>query len=125
GALLQFTGQTISALVLYQSGNLVLAGSLSVGTALTLQLLAQNAAQPLSSFGSLYIALQRTKVSWTRLSEPFHVPVLPVEAATPERYDDPAGEVVFDGVSFSYPHTGQQILHELAFRLAPGASVAL
>lgn len=118
-------GHVAAALVLYRSGNLVLAGSISVGSALTLRLLATEATQPLTTLGRVYGEFLNVRVSWNRLKEPYDVPVLPVERRDARTCDTLAGAVRFAGVEFTYPHTGRQVLYGLDFVMPAGAVIGL
>lgn len=125
GEVLQLLGQVTAAVVLLQGGNLVLAGTLSIGSALTLRLMAQSATQPLAQMAAFYVQFLDVRVSWRRLREPFHEPILP------ERHPDAAacerlrGEINFDRVSFTYPHTSRTVLHDVAFTIPAGTMAAM
>jgi ATP-binding cassette, subfamily B, bacterial len=123
--LMQFASLTASALVLYRSGDLVLAGSISVGSAITLRLVAQTATQPLSSLSRFYTELLEVRVSWRRLQEPFRVPILPVDRAGAIDCPPLAGEITFDAVAFSYPHTKRPVLHEISFTIPAGTVASM
>ena len=64
-------GQITAVVVLYISGNEVLAGAISVGSALTLRLLAETATAPFVTLGDQYSQVITAVVSWKRLEEPF------------------------------------------------------
>ncbi len=118
-------GQITAVIVLYRSGNEVLAGTISIGSALTLRLLAETATAPFAVLGDMYSQVITSIVSWKRLEAPFTVPVLP-----PIEPDAPAcppleGDIVFDHVDFTYPHTGRQVLSDVSFTVAPGRVTAL
>lgn len=125
GDVVQFVSQCLAALVLYRSGNLVLAGSISVGTALTLRAVAQTATTPLSSLSRMYSEFLEVRVSWRRLQEPFDVPILPLERDDATVCPKLRGEVEFDGVAFAYPHTGRTVLHDVSFRVPAGTVVSM
>ena len=112
-AILGFIGNMTAALVLYSAGNAVIALELSIGTALTVQLLATAAAQPIQLLGPLYSAALDVRVSWQRLREPFNESVLPKEneAALPCPPLD--GEVRFEGVGFRYPNVDRLVLEDV------------
>ena len=118
-------GQITAVLVLYISGNRVLAGTISVGSALTLRLLAETATAPFVVLGDQYSQAITAHVSWKRLEKPFAVPVLPAVADDAPPCPPLDGELVFDHVDFSYPHTGREVLHDVSFRCAPGRVTAL
>lgn len=116
----QFASQVLAALVLYRSGNLVFAGTISVGSALTLRLVATTAATPLSSLSRFYSQFLQVRVSWRRLQEPFDVPILPVEREDAVDCGTLRGEVVFRDVAFGYPHIGKPVLHGVSFEIPAG-----
>jgi ABC-type bacteriocin/lantibiotic exporter with double-glycine peptidase domain len=114
-------GQITAVVVLYISGNEVLAGAISIGSALTLRLLAETATAPFVVLGDQYSQAITAHVSWKRLEEPFAVPVLP--AVDPDAAVCPPldGAIVFDHVDFAYPHTGRQVLRDVSFTAAEAA----
>ena len=122
---MQFFSQVAAAVVLYRSGQLVLAGTISIGSALTLRLLATTATQPMSTLSRLYTNFLEVRVSWQRLQEPFDVPVLPVERADVTPCESLAGDICFDRVAFAYPHTGATVLHEISFTVPDGTVAAV
>src|SRR5439155_6188379 len=75
-SLMGFLGQLMAALVLWKAGDYVLAGAVSIGTALSVRLLATAATQPLQAIGGFYRDFIDARVSWHRLREPFEVPIL-------------------------------------------------
>lgn len=125
GAVLLLAGHAVSAIVLYNAGQTVLAQTLTVGTAITLSLLAQNATQPLSALGQLYLQYQRAAVSWRRLLEPYDEPVLPEQRDDAEEAPPLDAPVRFQSVSFGYPGTGTSVLHDVDVEVESGSCVAL
>jgi ATP-binding cassette, subfamily B, bacterial len=118
-------GQITAVVVLYISGNKVLAGAISIGSALTLRLLAETATTPFSALGDQYSQVITAMVSWKRLEEPFNVPVLPPLDADAPACPPLDGEIVFDNVDFAYPHTGRQVLDDVSFSVGAGRVIAL
>jgi ATP-binding cassette subfamily B protein len=125
GSGLRLIGDVMSAVVLATAGAAVVAMDSTVGVALTLQLLATQATQPLNTIGSLFSAGQRGLVSGYRLREPCAAPVRPVEhpEAAPVGSVDPT--VRFERVSFRYPGTERVVLPDLDLVLDADRSVAL
>lgn len=121
----QFASQILAALVLYRSGNLVFAGSISVGSVITLRLVATTAATPLSSLSRFYSQFLQVQVSWRRLQEPFGVPILPVERDTAVPCPELRGEVAFEHVGFAYPHIDKAVLHDVSFAIPAGTVASL
>ena len=125
GALLQFLGTMLTALVLYRTGTLVLNQELSIGIALTVQLLANLATQPLQALAPLYNQFLDVRVSWRRLCEPFDEPILPEEAADARPCPRLDGPITFEHVAFTYPQTTRTVLRDVSFTMEPGKVTAL
>src|SRR5205814_7675133 len=102
-----------------------LAGALSIGTALSLRLLAVAATESLQSVGMLYRDFIDARVSWHRLKEPFEIDILPVERPQTQPCPDLSGEVTFDNVAFAYPHTARTVLPGLSVTIPAGKVTAL
>lgn len=113
------------ALILWGAGNEVLAGAVAVGTALSARLVAQQALQPLAYMSSIYTELLEARVSWHRLAEPFDTPILPVERANATEAGSLDGDVTFESVAFSYPHTTLPVLDNISFTLPAGEVTCL
>ena len=124
-AIVQFMGTMTTALVLYQAGTLVLDQTLSIGTAVTVQLLATSATRPLQQLGPLYNQFLDVRVSWRRLCEPFDEPILPEESADARECPPLDGPVTFEGVAFTYPETTRPVLRDVSFTMEPGKVTAL
>ena len=115
-------GQITAVIVLYISGNEVLAGTISIGSALTLRLLAETATAPFSVLGDQYSKL----ITANGVVEAARGALC--DSGTPAVDDDTPqcppldGEIVFDHVDFSYPHTGRQVLSDVSFLWRPDVS---
>ena len=125
GALIGFLGTMMTALVLYRTGTLVLNQELSIGVALSVQLLANLATQPLQALAPLYNQFLDVRVSWRRLCEPFDEPILPEEGADARPCPPLDGPVTFDHVAFTYPQTTRTVLRDVSFTMEPGKVTAL
>jgi ATP-binding cassette subfamily B protein len=124
-SLVQFLGTMTTALVLYTAGTLVLDQELSIGTAVSVQLLASTATQPLQALGPLYNQFLDVRVSWRRLCEPFKEPIFPEH--NPAEITSPTldGPVAFEAVDFTYPGTERPVLRDVSFTMEPGKVTAL
>jgi ATP-binding cassette subfamily B protein len=121
----QFMGTMTTALVLYRAGTLVLHQDLSIGTAVTVQLLATAATRPLQALGPLYNQFLDVRVSWRRLCEPFDEPIFPEEGVAARECPPLDGPITFDHVAFTYPQTARTVLHDVSFTMEPGKVTAL
>ena len=125
-SLVQFLGTMMTALVLYSAGTLVLDQQLSIGAALSVQLLAALASQPLQAIAPIYNEFLNVRVSWGRLSEPFDEPIFPDDVGvSPGAVPSAGSAVTFDRVDFTYPGTTRPILRDVSFDLVPGKVTAL
>lgn len=80
---------------------------------------------PVSAIGWVASMIQRAAASQKRLNEflqlePAIKNVEAVSAAPP-----PKGEIIFENVSFTYPHTGITAIRHFNLRIAPGQKVAV
>ena len=125
-SLLQFLGTMMTAFVLYGAGTLVLDQELSIGAALSVQLLAALASQPLQSIAPIYNEFLNVRVSWRRLSEPFAETIFPNELDLSASSVTPAGlGATFEHVDFTYPGTTRPVLRDVSFTLEPHKVTAL
>ncbi len=109
-AVVQFLGQLTTVFVLYTAGTMVLDQELSIGAAVTVQLLATVATRPLQAIGPLYNQFLDVRVSWRRLCEPFDEPIFPEPNAAAIVCPPLDGPVTFQSVDFTYPGTERPVL---------------
>jgi ATP-binding cassette subfamily B protein len=121
----QFMSLMTTALVLWKAGTLVWSGAMTVGAALSVQLLANAASPTLLAIGPIYNQALDVRVSWYRLGHPFDEPVLPATSVDAQPCAPITGPVEFDGVRFTYPNTTRAVLHDVSFTMEPGKVTAL
>ncbi|TAK69608.1 MAG: ABC transporter ATP-binding protein [Actinomycetota bacterium] len=133
-----------TALVYGVGGNLVINGTLTLGTLLALAALLGQLYGPLTALSNVRVDVMTALVSFERVFEVLDLPPLVAEPERPQPL--PAGPVAveFEHVAFRYPSvdevslaslesvartTGravpQQVLHDVSFTAAPGQLVAL
>ena len=114
-----------AALILWYGGGQVLRAALSVGALVAFLQYAQRFYRPLSDLSEKYNILQAAMASAERI---FGLLDAPVGIAAPaEGAHRPAavrGAVEFDGVGFAYLE-GEDVLHDVSFRIEPGETVAV
>ena len=120
------TGLTIggTSLVILIGGLSVLHGRISLGTLLLLIAYLGYVYGPLSGIANTTATLQQAFVSARRVRETFALstePADPPDAIEAQRF---AGEVVFEGVGFSYDRS-TQVLHDISFTARAGETIAL
>ncbi|OMH23144.1 ABC transporter [Tersicoccus phoenicis] len=131
------------ALVYGLGGFLAIAGTLNPGDVVTLALLLTRLYVPLTSLASARVEIMSALVSFERVFEILDLKPLIVQKDDPEPL--PAGPigVALEHVSFAYPAAkevslasleevatldtrgGEEVLHDLSFRIEPGQTVAL
>lgn len=112
------------AAVMLLAGQEVVNGEMAVGDLILVNAYIIQICLPLNSLGLMFRQAREALINAERMSELLR---LPPEA--PEEGELPplqlrGGAVEFDRVDFSY-EPGREILHEVSFRIAPGATVAV
>jgi ATP-binding cassette subfamily B protein len=80
---------------------------------------------PVSAIGWVASMVQRAAASQKRLNEFLQLePAIENKAASAE-VPSPKGEIVFENVTFTYPHTGITAIRHFNLRIAPGQKVAI
>nr|WP_258907921.1 ABC transporter ATP-binding protein [Actinokineospora sp. UTMC 2448] len=131
------------ALVYGLGGVLALAGSLDAGAVVALALLLTRLYSPLTALANARVDIMSALVSFERVFEVLDLP--PLITDKPDAREVPEGpvSVEFDKVRFAYPAAdkvslasleevavldtrgGEEVLHEVSFRVEPGQVVAL
>ncbi|HUR78275.1 MAG TPA: ABC transporter ATP-binding protein [Acidimicrobiales bacterium] len=111
--------------LLARAGDLALAGTLSLGSVVALQLYLVNALAPIPYLGGVLQNYLAARASFRTLGDPFRAPVLPAERAGTLDVNALAGEIAFDEVTFAYPGTTAQVLRDVSLTIAPGTVVAI
>lgn len=120
-----FAGYGAVAFVLWWGGRMVLAGDMTTGDLTSFVLYTLTVAFSMASLGDLYTDFLRAIGASDRVFELLdREPAMPAHGgAIPERC---AGDVGFDGVSFSYPARADvQVLRDVDLQIHAGRSVAL
>ena len=122
--LVEFCGVLATALVIGAGGWLVHRGDLSVGTVVAVVLLLASLFEPVQQLSQLYNTVQSATASLHKLFT-----ILDTEPAVDEHADAVAlpsrGDLVVDGVTFSYPGTSTAALVDVSLRVDAGERLAL
>lgn len=111
-------------LTIYIGGKLAIAGEISTGNIAEFVIYVNMLTWPVAAVGWVTSITQRAAASQERINEFLkEVPQI-AQPKTPaqEVFD---GSIVFDKVSFFYPDSGIQALHEVSFKVNPGKSIAI
>jgi NHLM bacteriocin system ABC transporter peptidase/ATP-binding protein len=115
-------------LVLVAGGYRVARGEMTMGMLVAFQTLAASFFLPVTNLVGLAADLQMIEGNMNRIDDVLHAPLDP-EVARDSGSDDVterlAGDLEFRGVTFGYSRLDEPLIHNVSFRLTPGARVAL
>ena len=131
-AFVEWVSLAAVAVVLALGGLMVESGSMGLGTLTTFILYSQRLFEPLRQLAERFTQIQGGLTAVERigelLEEPLEIKYQPQSnsnnSANGSSLTKSPGEVVFEGVSFSY-REDEPILQDLSFRIAPGEHIAL
>ncbi len=117
----------VTSLVVFgYGGALVLSGSLTLGTLMAFAMYQGRVLSPLQGILNGIMAFQKAKVALARVRELLDIPIEGevMSAGTTIPYEQLRGEIVFEGVWFSY-EPGKPVLEDLSFQVPAGKITAL
>ena len=110
-------------LTVYVGGLEVIAGNVTPGNIAEFVIYVNMLTWPVTSVGWIASLTQQAAASQKRINAFLQ---LKPEITSPRAEPGPLqGDIVFDHVSFSYPDTGIQALHDVSFHLKPGQKMAI
>lgn len=123
--LMQLISGVSLAVVLWYGGRQVLNGSISIGTLVAFNIYLTLLANPIRQLGWIMNSVARSIASGERIFE-----ILDLSPAIRDRpnavtLDQPQGEITFDDVTFTYPHTSKPAVRGITFHAPPGAVIGL
>ncbi|MDT0432629.1 ABC transporter ATP-binding protein [Streptomyces salyersiae] len=122
----EFLGTLSGAAVLVVGAGQVRAGELSAGTLIAFLLYVELFFSPIQQLSQVFDGYQQAVIGLGRLRSLMRTPAGTPPADDPRPVGALRGEVEFDEVSFGYAGGGgQEVLHGLSLRVAPGETVAL
>ena len=120
----ELIGALATALIVWYGGRLVSGHTLTLGALVAFIMYAKRFFEPIQDMTEKYNILQSAMASSERifnlLDDRIEVPA----PSSPSRVDPVRGEIVFDHVHFAY-QTGEEVLRDVSFRVAPGEKVAI
>jgi ATP-binding cassette subfamily B protein len=132
-----------AAMIYGVGGQMVVAGSISVGTLVAMASYAGRIYQPLTGLTNARVDLMSSLVSFERVFEVLDAPVSITDRPTAVDLERPTGRIEFDHVSFRYPpadevtiasltlpgaegqDSDREVLADIELNVAPGELVAL
>jgi ATP-binding cassette subfamily B protein len=122
---LGFVSGLAMAGVLLFGGRRVMAGTISTGDFVAFLLYLGMLTWPMIALGWVVNLFQRGAASMRRINEILNTPAAITDANADPAAAPPAGEIEFRGVSFRFPGTKRDVLHDISFRIAAGETVGI
>lgn len=113
------------ALALWVGGRAIVAGRISTGELVLFLLYLGMLAWPMIALGWVVNLFQRGAASMARVGRLLDTPPLLTDRPDARAPAEVRGEIVFRGVSFRYPGTDREVLHDLSLRVPAGTTVAV
>jgi ATP-binding cassette subfamily B protein len=124
-SLIQFVIDVAGAAVLWRSGNLAVAGVVSVGALVVLRQYIDKALLPIPLATVQFRQYLIAKASIATLRQPYQAEIFPAEVADVIECPPLQGEIALEGVTFTYPGTARTVLRDVSVRVEPGQVLAL
>ncbi|MFG1811430.1 ABC transporter ATP-binding protein [Streptomyces sp. NPDC049040] len=122
----ELLGVLSTAAVLAVGAGQVRSGALTAGTLIAFLLYVDLFFSPIQQLSQVFDGYQQAVVGLGRLRTLMQTPTGTPAAASPLPVAELRGEIAFDRVSFGYTGGGgQEVLHGVSLRIAPGETVAL
>jgi len=113
-----------TALIVWYGGRQVNAGTLTLGALVAFLMYTQRFFRPISDMTEKYNILQSAMASSERIFKLLDDTIEVPAPAAPRAISAVRGEITFDHVHFAY-QTGEEVLRDVSFRVAPGEKVAI
>ena len=120
----EFLGVLAMVIILYKGGAMIMAGTLTVGTAIAFIQYSQRFFRPIQDLSDKYNILQSAMASSERVFKVLDTPVLISDPARPQKPAAPRGLVEFRNVGFAY-RDNHRVLENVSFTIEPGETVAV
>ncbi len=121
---IEFLSSVAIALILWFGGIGVIKEALTFGALVAFIQYAQRFYRPIRDLSEKYNTLQSAMASSERIFTLLDTEPLITDPPEPRPVPDRPGEVVFEGVYFSY-NPGEEVLRDVSFKVAPGEKVAI
>jgi ATP-binding cassette, subfamily B, multidrug efflux pump len=120
----EFLGVMAIVIILYKGGGMIMAGSLTVGTAIAFIQYSQRFFRPIQDLSDKYNILQAAMASSERVFKVLDTPVSISDSRKPSEIEQPRGRVEFQNVGFAY-RDNHRVLENVSFAIEPGEAVAV
>ena len=113
-----------TAVVFLYGGSRVISGAISLGTFVAFMAYQMRLLSPVQGLMGLWASFATAKVSLRRVHQILDVKPEVVESETPMTLPEPRGDVVFEGVTFSFDRGGP-VVEDISFQVGQGEILAI
>lgn len=120
----EFLGVLAIVIILYKGGDMIMGGTLTIGTAIAFIQYSQRFFRPIQDLSDKYNILQSAMASSERVFRVLDTPVEISDSAQPKQLGEARGRVEFRNVGFAY-RDDHRVLENVSFTIEPGETVAV
>ncbi|MCR9132818.1 MAG: ABC transporter ATP-binding protein/permease [bacterium] len=111
-------------IVIWQGGNMIIEGTLTVGNIAEFLIYVAYLIWPVAALGYTTNRFQKSLASWYRIKEILDYP-LEIESEKSDDYSPIKGEIEFKNVWFKYPDSDEYVIKNLNMRIEAGQNIAI
>ena len=111
-------------IVIWQGGNMIIEGTLTVGNIAEFLIYVAYLIWPVAALGYTMNRFQKSLASWYRIKEVLDFPV-EIDSLHDSKSTDIKGEIEFKDVWFKYPDSDEYVIKNLNLKIAAGDNVAI
>lgn len=111
-------------IVIWQGGNMIIEGTLTVGNIAEFLIYVAYLIWPVAALGYTTNRFQKSLASWYRIKEILDYP-LEIESENSDDYLPIKGEIEFKNVWFKYPDSDEYVIKNLNMRIEAGQNIAI
>ncbi|GAB5409208.1 MAG: ABC transporter ATP-binding protein [Balneolaceae bacterium] len=112
-------------IVIWQGGNMIIEGTLTVGNIAEFLIYVAYLIWPVAALGYTTNRFQKSLASWYRIKEVLDYPIDISDDDDDTVSQEIKGEIEFKNVSFKYPETEEYVIHNLNLKIEAGQNVAI
>lgn len=111
-------------IVIWQGGNMIIEGTLTVGNIAEFLIYVAYLIWPVAALGYTTNRFQKSLASWYRIKEILDYP-LEIESENSDDYSPIKGEIEFKNVWFKYPDSDEYVIKNLNMHIEAGQNIAI
>ncbi len=111
-------------IVIWKGGEMVIAGTITVGNIAEFLIYVAYLIWPVAALGYTTNRFQRSLASWNRIEELMNEPI-EIKNSDDQVDRKVEGHITFKNVGFKYPDTDEMVLQNISFDIKPGENIAI